>query len=100
MPTTFEVVTARATVPQSSCLVVAFYRTGPVVAKLFQELADVLYCVATSADQLLITGYGLSQCVVAQTHDAGDVAFEDIEISDHRLLSWAADIRRPPPLST
>ena len=126
-PTTFRVVAARATVSQSSCLV-AVYRTGPVVAKFFEELADVPDCVATSADQFylvgdvninfetyddntavdffeLITGYGLTQCVVAQTHDAGgtidvvccrqpfDVAVEDIGISDHHLLSWTADIR-------
>jgi hypothetical protein len=111
----------------------SIYRTGLVVAKFFEELADVLDRFATYADQLylvgdvnvhfekhddgaaadfieLITGYGLTQCVVAQTHDAGgtidvvccrqpvDVVVEDIGISDHRLLSWTADIRRPPPV--
>ena len=94
---TFEVVSARTTVSQSSSLVVAVFRTGPVVAKFFRELADILDRVATSADELYLVGdvnihfetqydntaadfieYGLTHwltgnCVVTQTHAAGGI---------------------------
>jgi hypothetical protein len=58
-PTTFVVVAARFTVFQSTCLIVAVYRTGPVV----EELADVLDCVATSADQLGPMAYQASKII-------------------------------------
>ena len=63
----------------------------------------------------LLAGYGLAQRVIGATHDAGGtldvvctrddlpppiVDVHDVGLSDHRLLRWASQLQRPPPVYT
>jgi hypothetical protein len=96
IPSTFEYVAARITTGQSSCLVVVIYRPGSskVTASFFVELAEVLDCLSTFVDPVILAGdinirldrasdantvsfcdliasYGLTQLVNDITHDNG-----------------------------
>ncbi len=95
-PLTFENVAARVTIGHSSCFVIVVYRPGSfaVTTNFFTELSDLLDCLSTLTDPLVIAGdinirlerasdantitfgdliasYGLTQLVSGITHDGG-----------------------------
>ena len=77
-PLTFEYVVARLTISQSSCLAVIDYRPGSsaVTTSFFTELADLLDCLSTSADPLVLVGDMNIRLVRAS--DANTVVFCDL----------------------
>ena len=58
IPSTFEYVSALVTIGQLSCLVIVVYRPGSsvVTANFFIELVDVLECLSTSVDPIVLAG--------------------------------------------